>query len=808
MRWPVAILPPLLRKRQPIRQACGGRRAKGRVSEPVIQRLPANSAVSDPVLLRLAGALALALLAAIVAATGGFRWVEHRLDDVVFALAQRPASGQIHVVEMDAASIAAIQRWPWTRDHYAKVISQLDAAGVRSISFDVDFSSYSEPRHDQALAAAIAAAKAPVALPTFAQNAGFRNGRQLDSLPIAPLREHAHLASVVVVPDRDGFVRRMPFGTVTGQMPRPSMAVFMAERAGQVNDSFPIDFAISPESLPRHSFIAIERGEFDPATLKGRDVIIGATAIELGDRFPVPRHGVVPGVIVQALAAETLIESVPVYGSWPAPLALCAVLACFIVSARRRRDIAIRSVLAGAVVAGFSAAAHIMAAIWFEIIPALSLVVMTALLRLAILTHRHVEQQRETDTESGLPNKLALDRSAAPGVGSGGYFVAAQIEDFDALTLAAGADDLGPLLRRVTERLIATGCADTIYRTDTRTLMWHTPLALAELESMLSGLRAIMHSPFEIAGRRFGVSFSLGVAPANIANGPANAAHAASQARRSGKFWRLHTAGEDTAATQQFSLLGEFDEALHNGQIAVHYQPKLNLAEGRIDAAEALVRWQHPTRGMLPPDSFIPLIEEAGRIDDLTLTVLARALRDMRVWCEQGLVIGVAVNVSATLLRSDHFSDAAQRLVSRSGVPAGLVTFEVTESAQFEDIDQAIGVLEKFRASGILISMDDYGTGQSTLNYLKLLPLAELKIDRMFVAQAHQDRGDAMLVRSTVQLAHELGLKVVAEGVEDAECLAFLETISCDYAQGYLVGRAMDAATFAAHVGSDVPMAA
>lgn len=776
--------------------------------KPVMTRPPASSAASDPVLLRLAGVLALALLVAIVAATGGFRWAEHRLDDLIFTLAQRPASGQIHVIEMDAASIAAIQRWPWTRDHYAKVVSQLDAAGVRSISFDVDFSSHSEPHHDAALAAAIAAAKAPVALPTFAQHAGFREGRQLDSLPIAPLREQAHLASVVIVPDKDGFVRRMPFGTVTGQTARPSIAAFMAERAGSVSDSFPIDFAISPESLPRHSFIAIERGEFDPATLKGRDVIIGATAIELGDRYPVPRYGVVPGVIVQALAAETLLEAVPSYGSWPAPLALCAVLAFAIASAHRRRDIAVRSVLAAAVVAGFSATAHVMAAIWFEIIPALALVVMTALLRLVILSHRHAEQLRCTDPESGLPNKLALDRSAAPGEGASGYFVAAQIEDFDALKLVAGADDLGPLLRRVTERLIATGCAEIIYRTDTRTLMWRTPLELAALEPMLAGLRAIMHSPFEIAGRRLGVSFSLGVAPANVANGPANAAHAASQARRSGKFWRLHAAGEDTAATQQFSLLGEFDEALHNGQIAVHYQPKLNLAEGRIDAAEALVRWQHPTRGMLPPDSFIPLIEEAGRIDDLTLAVLARALRDMRGWCEQGLVIGVAVNVSATLLGSDRFCAAAQRLVASSGVPAGLVTFEVTESAQFEDIDQAIAVLEKFRASGILVSMDDYGTGQSTLNYLKLLPLAELKIDRMFVAHAHQDRGDAMLVRSTVQLAHELGLKVVAEGVEDAECLAFLKAISCDYAQGYLVGRAMDAAAFARQVGVEVAIAA
>ncbi|PKP94293.1 MAG: hypothetical protein CVT75_04540 [Alphaproteobacteria bacterium HGW-Alphaproteobacteria-14] len=261
-------------------------------------------------------------------------------------------------------------------------------------------------------------------------------------------------------------------------------------------------------------------------------------------------------------------------------------------------------------------------------------------------------------------------------------------------------------------------------------------------------------------------------------------------------------------AAQQFSLLGELDDALREGQIKVYYQPKINLASDRIDSVEALVRWQHPTRGMLPPDCFIPLIEEAGRIDDLTLAVLEQAINDMRTWCEQGLVIGVAVNISATLLTSESFANKALALVARAGAPAHRLTFEVTESAQFEDHDQAIAVLARFWASGIRISMDDYGTGQSTLNYLKQLPLSELKIDRSFVQNAHVDQGDAMLVRSTLQLAHELGIMVVAEGVEDAACLAFLKGIGCDYAQGYFVGRPVPAENLVALVSQPAPVAA
>ena len=762
--------------------------------------------IPDFLWLRLAGILALALLVAAGATTNAFRAFEHRLEELTFALFERPASGQVHIVEMDAATMAAIRRWPWPREHYAEVVGQLDAAGVRSISFDVDFSSRGEPAGDAAFGAAIAAANASVALPTFAQSAGFGERRQLDSLPIAPLREHAHLASVSVLPDADGYVRRMPLGTVTGTLARPSIAAFVAGRAGSVGESFPIDYSVNPGAIPRHSFIAIERGEFDAASLKGKDVIIGATAIELGDRHAVPRHGVIPGVIIQALAAETLAKVVPVYGSWPAPLALAALLALVVGAARRRSRVALRFALAASALAIAWFAARLYFALWFEIVPALVLLGMATALRLLILTLREAGRARRIDTESGLPNKLALDaRKPDP---AERHFIAAQIDEFDALKLAVGEDNLGDLLRRLVERLQVAGNAENVYRIDTRTLAWASPLALDELEQLLAGLKAVMRSPFEVAGRRLGVSLTFGVATADMADAAGNAAHAASLAKRSGKPWRLHADGEGEAATEQFSLLGELDEALGNGDVRVAYQPKLNLATGRIDAVEALVRWKHPVRGMLPPDSFIPLIEEAGRIDDLTIAVLTRALADMKAWCESGRVIGVAVNISAGLLASESFASRALAVVARSGAPVHRLTFEVTESAQFEDTDKAIAILEAFRAAGIRISMDDYGTGQSTLNYLKMLPVAELKIDRMFVQHAHIDHGDAMLVRSTVQLAHELGLKVVAEGIEDEACLAFLKGIGCDYAQGYFIGRPMSADDLVALVAGPVARAA
>ena len=213
--------------------------------------------------------------------------------------------------------------------------------------------------------------------------------------------------------------------------------------------------------------------------------------------------------------------------------------------------------------------------------------------------------------------------------------------------------------------------------------------------------------------------------------------------------------------------------------------------KGSADSAEALVRWRHPTRGYLSPDTFIPLAEESDRIGELTLFVLRRALDDLAQWSARGTVIRTAVNISARLIASAQFVGQVERMIRADGIAPDRLIFEITESATLRDPAGARAALMRWCDLGVAISMDDYGTGQSTLSYLKNLPLSELKIDRSFVQHAHQDRSDALLVRSTVELAHQLGLKVVAEGIEEAECLAYLRAIGCDYAQGYFIGKPM-----------------
>jgi EAL domain-containing protein (putative c-di-GMP-specific phosphodiesterase class I) len=244
---------------------------------------------------------------------------------------------------------------------------------------------------------------------------------------------------------------------------------------------------------------------------------------------------------------------------------------------------------------------------------------------------------------------------------------------------------------------------------------------------------------------------------------------------------------------------------LARGELWNAYQPKLDLRSGRIESVEALVRWDHPERGMLSPDSFIPLIEQHGRAADLTLHVMAQALADAACWRNEGRTLGVAVNISATLLHDHVFLHRLEELLQASGFPAGGVTLEVTESAAMDDPEAAVVALEGWRRLGVGISIDDYGTGQSSLSYLQKMPATELKIDRSFIAAMAEGPRDRILVRSTIAMAHELGLAVVAEGVEDQICLELLREMGCDKAQGYGISRPVAADAVADFARSFAP---
>ncbi len=265
------------------------------------------------------------------------------------------------------------------------------------------------------------------------------------------------------------------------------------------------------------------------------------------------------------------------------------------------------------------------------------------------------------------------------------------------------------------------------------------------------------------------------------------------RAKAAGGGEALYAADQDDRSPDKLRMASELRQAIADGRLVMHFQPKVSLHTGRIEGLEALVRWPHPRLGMLPPGEFLRLAEHAGLMPALTSFALEAALRECKAWLAGGLDVSVAVNLSAASLRDDRIVEEVRELLERHELPGHLLQLELTEDSLVADLDAAGNVLGRLRDLGVGVAIDDFGTGYSSLSHIKDLPVDELKIDRSFVAGLADGTAEVAIVRSTIKLAHDLGLRVVAEGVETSAVLAHLCELECDAVQGYLFGRPMPA---------------
>ena len=405
---------------------------------------------------------------------------------------------------------------------------------------------------------------------------------------------------------------------------------------------------------------------------------------------------------------------------------------------------------------------------------------------------RKIMQLAFHDTETRLPNRLALERRLAALKHENLYFAVIGLNRFAQIRAAIGYAHAETLVKLLGARLAQLAPKNPMARLSSDILAaCFAAGSDADALQRATFIAQALEQPLSLDGQIVDINVSIGVTSGHAADGsPSDMIRRGSIALDQARVAHVKCAMFDEATygnpAHNLSLMGEMLAALENGSIFLAHQPKLALRTRRITSVETLVRWRHPTRGMIAPDLFVPMAEETGQIRALTDWVLRKTIEDQAWLGARGHALSMSINISGRLLSDDAFAKSAIECVRTSSGP---ICFEITETAVIDNPELALRHIEMFANHGVSIAIDDYGSGLSSLAYLRQLPAHELKIDKLFIENLTRGQKDALLVRSTIELAHGLGLAVTAEGVEQPAALALLAQMGCDMAQGYVIAR-------------------
>ena len=455
---------------------------------------------------------------------------------------------------------------------------------------------------------------------------------------------------------------------------------------------------------------------------------------------------------------------------------------------------------------------------WLTYLPIIAILVAPTIIAtwFAIQLHRErVLRRRDgADYLTGLPTRRAAASVAAQAM------VEAQRTDREFALIVLNVDRLKPindslghqagdeLLLALSERLRAVlGNNNVLARLagDEFTVIARGLRGARDAEALAERIAEAVRQPFVIASFDIHTSLTMGISMYPLDGDSFELLlRRAEMALRCAKLasrgsYRFYAQDMSNAADERLALENDLRRGLELGQLELHYQPKVDIATNRIRSAEALLRWRHPTRGLVPPNVFIPIAEDTGLIVPIGEWVLRQACRQVRSWIDSGMSpVRVAVNLSAKQFRHVDLVAVVRSAIEEAQLQPGYVELELTESAIMDDAEKSASTLEILSTMGVHISIDDFGTGYSSLSYLRRYPLDKLKIDRSFVRDVMSNANDASIVKAIISLAHNLRLRVVAEGVETAEQLGFLRELGCDQYQGYFCSPAVPAAAFEA----------
>jgi len=706
------------------------------------------------------------------------------------------ASSDIVLVKIDNQSLRKIGRWPWPRRYHAQLTDRLTEAGAKRIFFDISFFGATNPEDDQALAEALKrSGRVTLAVRT---RSGPNAGTAQLGMPLPELANSAQgLGTISWRYDFQQAVTEIPYAATVDARIVPSFSSLLSGRAGSPSATFTPDYSLDPKSIPSVSATSILDGTFDRRMISGKDVVIGTASEEIGDQFFVPGTGRMAGAYVHVIGAETLKDGRPVNLGW-IPLFVIALAAGAFALWRRdgRQQVLILGTTAIAVL--FGPTLPEMYDISFDVTPGLFVIVVIA----SALGWRRYRMQGLVNPISNLPNLNALRDNRD---GKKQSLIAARILNYEEIVATLPPNSERQLIDQIVSRLSVGAPNRTLYQGDGGIFAWFEE-SRAPFGNHLDALYSLFRNPARIAGLSIDLSVAFGVevgSSRSLPNRLASALVAAEEAAHDGLKWKFHDPESLQEASWKLSILSELDSAIDRGEVWVAYQPKLDIATNRIVGAEALARWTHPEKGPIAASEFVAAAEQHDRIGKLTDFVLEKAIGAVAEINKRDQDFEIAVNLSARLLSDKGFTLRVAALLARHSLEPHHLTLELTETAALADSGESLEMITRLRELGVRISIDDYGTGLSTLDYLKKIPANEIKIDQSFVKGMVDNRSDRLMVQSTIGLAHSLGRKVVAEGVEQGDVLDLLIEMGCDVAQGFAIGRPMSLESLVKRIATD-----
>nr|WP_269468020.1 EAL domain-containing protein [Devosia ureilytica] len=710
-----------------------------------------------------------------------------------------PTSGNTVYVEIDSRSIAEVGVWPWPRTLHADLLDKLMQAGADEVAFDIDFSSASTPFDDAIFAAALERAGGYAWLAAFVQTGAGSDlsfsrplpefaaaaGPVLVNVLLDPMTSRAH-AILVAARDEQGTI--------------PALAVQLARSQANLPRALEIDFSLDISSIPRLSYTDVLYNRIAPDLLAGKQVIVGAGAIELRDFFAVPRHGIIPGPLLQALALETLKTGrvLTNWGGFPGIL-IAAAWALALVSRRRRVNVlTIALALLSTAVLGELLALVAYGQLGIIVETATLHIGMLLLLGLALadngynhLLARRTAQQRlqflaTHDPATGLLSRQGL--LDLPETDAGLTLVLLQIQSIDELRATLGHDIVEQLLVQFAHRLSHCGFAIVA-----RTALANFALTDVDdgdadrLTAAAQRLIAMLSGIYTVDGHSLHIQLIAGYAAGSSSRAELlnRAEIALIRARMTQIPARGFQLADQQALDRQQKLDRDLRQAIGRNQLRLLFQPQVNLRTRQINGAESLMRWEHPELGLISPAEFIPIAEETGLIVDLGRWILGEACRQAAHWPSP---IVVAVNVSPIQFQQTDIVATVEAALHRSGLPPSRLEMEITESQDLVDAGRVRDAMWRLRNLGVRLSIDDFGTGYSSLSYFRDLPFDTVKVDQSFIRDRNSD-ADRLLLSAILELARKMGKSTIAEGVEDEATAAWLAEAGCTSGQGYHFSR-------------------